>query len=197
MNLFETTLPQNYSKDLFENFNYDLAADHTDKVFYILFNGASEILSTIKSKDRPAAVTFETINNTFVAGALVQLLVDEATNTEKWNLVWTFDESDLPDNTFRVTVKDAQTHPYFRAVAGDKYGMKFTDASCLITLLTDALVQLKKWLDENAAENKEVSIEIEGICQARVAVENGEKVFAIEPDGLVKKLIKDDASIEN
>ena len=58
------------------------------------------------------------------------------------------------------------------------------------------MIQLKKWLDENAKEGVEVKIEQDGIFQARVAVENGEKVFAVEADGEVKNLIKDDTADE-
>ena len=63
-------------------------------------------------------------------------------------------------------------------------------------MLTYLLQQIYKWLDENAKEGEEVIVEQDGIFQARVAVENGEKVFAIEPAGEVKMLIKDDAAIE-
>ena len=47
-----------------------------------------------------------------------------------------------------------------------------------------------------ASETEEVSIEQDGVFQARVAIEGGEKVFAIEPAGEIKMLIKDDTSIE-
>ena len=39
-------------------------------------------------------------------------------------------------------------------------------------------------------------VEQDAIFQARVAVENGEKVFAIEPAAEIKVLIKSDAMIE-
>jgi hypothetical protein len=74
--------------------------------------------------------------------------------------------------------------------------MRFKGVSELVDCLIYALTTLKKWLDENAKENVEVSVELDGFFQARVAVENGEKVFAIEPDGEIKNLIKDDAAIE-
>ena len=50
--------------------------------------------------------------------------------------------------------------------------------------------------NENASEKEEVGVELDGVFQARVAVEDGKKVFAIEPAGEIKVLIKDDASIE-
>jgi uncharacterized protein YkuJ len=74
--------------------------------------------------------------------------------------------------------------------------MQFLDSTTLENLFTESLIYLKKWLDENANETEEVTVEEDGVFVARVAVENGEKVFAIEMDGLVKQLVKDDASIE-
>ena len=59
-----------------------------------------------------------------------------------------------------------------------------------------ALVQLHKWLDENAKEDMVESIELDGVFTARVGVEDGVKVFSIEPHGEIKNLIKDDAAIE-
>ena len=58
------------------------------------------------------------------------------------------------------------------------------------------IAQIKKWLEANAVEGEEVGVELDGIFQASVAVENGEKVFSLVPDGEIKKLIKDDAAIE-
>ena len=111
-------------------------------------------------------------------------------------MVWTFNESDIPENTLRISLKNPDTHSYFRAIAGQKYGMKFKDPSCLITTMTYLIEQIRKWLDENAEDGKVISVECEPIFQARVEVENGEKLFALEADGEIKQLIKDDASIE-
>ena len=51
-------------------------------------------------------------------------------------------------------------------------------------------------IKQKIKEGVEVKIEQDGIFQARVAVENGEKVFAVEADGEVKNLIKDDTADE-
>jgi hypothetical protein len=53
-----------------------------------------------------------------------------------------------------------------------------------------------KWLDENAKMDEEVTIEQDGVFQARVGIEAGQKVFSLEPAGEIKMLIKDDASVE-
>ena len=197
MKLFETVLPQNYSKGLFEEKNMDLAAEHTDKIADVLFTGAGELLNAAKSKDRPTALVFEKIDNSVIAACIVQFFENEdASKPGNWNMVWTFSESDIPENTLRISLKNPDTHSYFRAIAGQKYGMKFKDPSCLITTMTYLIEQIRKWLDENAEDGKVISVECEPIFQARVEVENGEKLFALEADGEIKQLIKDDASIE-
>lgn len=198
MKLNDTTLPQNYSKVLFEEFNYDLAAEHMSKILCTVFTGTSELLNNAVNVNRPAAFVYERIDGSVVAAAILRCIDngDEA-GSKKWSYVWTFYEADIPENALRISIKDPQTHSYFRSVAGDKWGLRFIDASSVITLLTESLEQLLKWLDENAAEDKEVLIEMDAVFQARVCIEDGQKVFALEPKGEIKKLIKNDASIEH
>lgn len=197
MKLFETTLPMNYSKGLYEEKNYDLAAEHTDKIIDVLFTGTAEALNNNKSKDKPTAFVFDRVDGTIIAAAIVQYFPNEdESKPGNWNMVWTFDPSDIPDNSLKLSLENSLTHSYFRSIAGDKYSMNFKNPSCLVDLMVYALEQIRKWLDENAAEDKEVSVEQDAVFQARVAVENGEKVFALEPAGEIKMLIKDDAAIE-
>lgn len=197
MKINETTLPQNYSKALYEERGFDLAKEHTDKITDILFTGVADTLNELKSKEHPTAFVFQNVSGDFVAGAICQYFENE--DPEKpgnWSLVWTFDESDIPANAVVYSLNNEQTHSHFRGVAGDKHGIRFKYPEAIVTMLTYLLQQIYKWLDENAKEGEEVIVEQDGIFQARVAVENGEKVFAIEPAGEVKMLIKDDAAIE-
>lgn len=197
MKIFETTLPQNYSKGLFEEKCYDFPAEHTDKIANVLFTAVSTFLNDVKKKDRPVSFELAEADGRVVAAAIVQYFPNEDENKPgNWSLVWTFDEADIPENTNRISIKDPNTHSYFRSIAGDKYGMRFKDPTCLVTVMTYLASQLRKWLDENAKESEEVTIEQDSVFQARVAVENGQKVFAIEPAGEIKLLIKDDTSIE-
>lgn len=196
MKLKESQLPEMYSKALFEEVYFDLAPDHTDKMFDVLFTGTSAVLNFTKSKERPAAYAFKALNGTFIAAAIVQYFESTSENPGNWSLVWTFDEADIPDNALVNTLDDSQTHQYFIGVAGNKYAMQFKNESAIMNCLVYCLTHLKKWLDENAKETEEVSIELDGIFKARVAVENGEKVFALEPGEDVKVLIKSDDMIE-
>ena len=197
MKLFDTNLPAMYSKGLFEEKNADLALEHTDKMFDTLFTGAANLLNQAKSMDKATALCFRNIDHSLIAASIVQFFPGETDDVPgNWSIVWTFDEADIPEGSTIIEFENPQTHSYFRAVAGEKYGMRFEGVSELVDCLTYALIQLKKWLDENAKEGAEVSVEQDGIFQARVGVENGEKVFALEMDGLVKQLVKSDSAIE-
>ena len=197
MKLFETTLPQMYSKALFEEKCFDLAPEHSDKMFDILFTGAANLLRSIKSLEKPVACVIRDLKGNLVAGSVCQYFKNEdESQPGNFSLVWTFDEADIPENALVVSIDDTKTHSYFIAVAGSKYGIKFKDASCIVNTLSYTVGQLKKWLDENAKEGEIISVELDGIFQGRVEVQNGVKVFAVEPDGEIKNLIKDDAAIE-
>ena len=197
MKLLETQLPGMYSKGLFEEKCLDLAPEHMDKMFDTLFTGVSNLLNHSKSMEHPVAFTFRKIDKSFIAGALVQFFDNEdKSNPGNWSLVWTFDEVDIPDTALKIDFSDPQTHSYFIATAGEKYGMQFKSDAMLADCLTYALIQLKKWLDENVAEDKTIGIECDGLFKARVAIESNEKAFALEADGEIKNLIKDDAAIE-
>lgn len=197
MKLFDTQMPQMYSKALFEEKCTDLAPEHTGKMLDVVFTGTANLLNQAKSKDKATVFTFRKINGDLIAAAMVRFFENEDTNNPgNWSLVWTFDDADIPEGALVIDLSDSQTHSYFRAVAGEKYGMRFEDTAAMTDCLTYALIHVKKWLDENAKEGAEVSLEFDGFFQARVAIENGEKVFAIEPDGEIKNLIKDDAAIE-
>lgn len=197
MKINESTIPQNYSTALFEEQNFDLAPEHTDKFTLILFTAVSNLLNGAKSKDRPVSFEMETLDGKLVAAAICQYFENE--DPEKpgnWSLVWTFDAADIPENSNRISIRNDLSHAYFRSIAGDKYGIRFKTPESLICTMTYIPMQIYKWLDENAKENEEVSVEQDAVFQARVAIENGQKVFALEPAGEIKMLIKDDAAIE-
>ena len=194
--LFETGLPQNWSRRLFEDFAYDVAAEHCDKVMNILFTSAAEILKSSKNLNTPALV-FERVDGTFVAASFLTYFPNEDPEQPgNWTLSWTFDENDIPEDASVIKfANNDQAYSFVRGIAGSKYGMTFIDSSAIVSLMVVTLEEIKKYLDENAKEGETVGVKLDGIFQARVAVENGIKVFALEADGLIKVLIKDDEAI--
>lgn len=199
MNLYDTQLPANFSKGLFEEKCMDLAPEHMDKILDCLVTGIANLLNNAKSVKTPTAYVVRKVEGgEFVIGCVVRYFEnkDDDSTPGNWNMTWTFDEADIPEGTSIISIDNAQTHSYFRAVAGEKWGMTFHDEGSLVTTLIYSIEQLKKWLDENAKEDQVVSIEVDGLFEARVAVENGEKVFSLDADGEIKQIIKNDDMIQ-
>ena len=198
MKLLETQLPALYSQSLHDKYRWDFGPAHLEKIYDILFTASANLLSNIKSKEKPAALVLRAVNGVFIAAGFVQFFdnADDANQPGSWSLAWSFNEEDIPENALICTLGDGQVQPYFISYASDKFGLQFKDSAAFENLLVESVIYLKKWLDENANETEQVTVELDGVFTGRVAVENGEKVFAIDMDGLVKQLIKDDASIE-
>jgi hypothetical protein len=192
MEFVATNLPHNISHGLYHEKGYDLAETHIDKIFYVLFYGAANLLKDNKTKEAPTTFVINELNGKAIAGATVEYFEDG----NNWSLVWTLDPDEIPENAVKLDLQNDLTHSYFRTVSGEKFGMKFHDRTTLVTLLTYSVEQLYKWLDENAKEGSTVEIELDGVFKATVEVVDGKKVIAIDPAGEVKTIIKDDSGIE-
>jgi hypothetical protein len=196
--IFDTSFPENYSKGLYDSFNFDLNATHTGIIADVTFSSIASVLNSVKNPNKPSAFIVNKPDDAFVAAAITQYFPneDDPKKPGNWSLTFTFSEEDIPEDAATYKLTDSQIHSHFRAIAGDKYHFQFATPESVIILPSYLFSQLYKWLDENAKEGEEVCINYEGVFEARVAIEGGEKVFAIVPDGEIKVLIKDDASIQ-
>ena len=196
MKFSDTKLPSYWSDRLYQEHQFNFDGAHYDKCMYTLFVASASLLNKVKTKDKPNSLIFEKLNNVFLAAATVEYIDGENGEPGSWSLSWTFDENDLPANTNKIFFNDVRSFPFFKEASIIKWGMNFKTDSNLVIIMLECLEDLKHWLDENAKEGEEVSIEIPDICTGRVVVENGVKLFSIEADGPVKMGIKDDASLE-
>jgi len=196
--LMESQIPQNYATGIYNEKGYELGAEHTEKVADILFTGVTNCLAETKKQDTPVAFVFEENNGDFIAAAVAQFIPneDDATKAGSWSYTWTWYKDDVPTNAHLYRCSDISMSIYFRGTGMSKYGMMWKDVASINECTRYLLVQIKNWLDNNAVEGEEVGVYADGIFQASVVVENGEKIFSIVPDGEIKKLIKDDAAIE-
>jgi hypothetical protein len=80
MKLSETSMPQNYSKGLLEDKNYDIAPDHTGKFGYILFHGVASLLAANKDKNKPVAFILDRVDGKVTAVAVVQYFDNDKLN---------------------------------------------------------------------------------------------------------------------
>lgn len=197
LKLMETQIPQNYSAGLYNEKAYDLRPEACNKIMDILVNSVTACLADIKSKSNPTAFIFEENNEDFIAAAVIEYIENEdPSQAGSWNYYWTFSKDDVPENSRKVTAADANMSSYFRGTAQAKYSFGFINVEAINEVCRYLMKQISKWLDDNASETEEVGVEQEGVFQARVAVENGEKVKSIEVAGEIKRMIKDDAAIE-
>ena len=197
-NIYDTSFPSNWSEKMAYQYNWDLRPEFVTKILECIFVATSEILSSAKLAEKPVALTYREANKQLTAAAIVQFFPnnDDPTKPGNWSLVWTFDENDIPADAQVIEGTDPNVYVYYKAVGGAKFNLEYDSSDVINTLNVGTLSEIKKWLDENAKENDEVGISLDGVFQARVAVEGGIKVFAIEPAGEIKMLIKDDSAIE-
>ena len=196
--LKDTHIPENWSAALYNEKGMDIAGEHMDKICYVTFYAVSNALADTKTQNNPTAFMFKEPNGDFIAAAVVMYVPNEDPKKPgSWNYYWTWYAEDVPENAAQLVASDAQLSSYFRGVGQTKYGMGFTDVESIYETTKYVLKTIRKWLDENAVDKEERGVELDGVFEARVAVEEcGEKVMSIEPAGEIKKLIKDDSAIE-
>lgn len=196
--IYDTSMPNNWSEMMMYEFEWDLRPEFAAKVLDLIFTATAEILASAKLRDKPVTLVYRKANKEIVAAATVQFFANEEDPTKpgNWSLVWTFNASDIPENAQIIEGTDSNVYVYYKAVAGSKFNFEYDGTDVINTLNVITLAEVKKWLDENAKENDEVILTEDNVFQARVAVEGGVKVFALEPIGEIKMIIKDDASIE-
>lgn len=197
LKLMETSIPELYSRGLFDVKGLDLNAGQADKMADIFFTGASNALKDVKSKEYPVAFVFDEPNMDLNAAGIVRFIPSE--NTEMpghWNYVWTFNKEDIPDNARIVRLTDTDFQVYFRTAAAQKYVMGFVNPTTLVECGNYLMKQINQWLTDNAKADEEVGVELDGVFQARSVVEDNEVVKSIELIGETKAIIKSDADIE-
>lgn len=190
-----TKIPQNWVEGI-EKSNLVVNASYANKVVDVMFTGVSLALNSLKKKDKPTAFVFDELNGNFIMGAVVEYHAGKAKDDPgNWSYVWTFNKTDIPDTATVYKASDPISHAFFQGAAMDKYTFTL-DNMWIATMFIDMAKTISKWLDDNASENDIVGVELDGVFQARAAVEGGSVVKSIEVIGDTKVLIKDDAAIE-
>lgn len=199
LKLMETSIPELYSRGLYDVKGFDLGAAVTDKMADVFFTGVSTALRDVKSKEIPTAFVFEEPNMEMSVAAIVRFIpAEEDSNAPgHWNYVWTFYKEDIPENARIIRLKDTDFQVYFRTIAGQKFVMGFKSPSAMVDCGNFLMKQIKQWLADNAKPGEEVGVELDGVFQARAEVNsNGEVDMAIEVIGETKAIIKSDADVE-
>ena len=193
--LMESTFPEIYQRVLDEEALQVIDSSYTSRVSDILFEAVSRCLSAMKRKDKTIAFVFEELNGVFLASAIVQFHDGGDNAGDNWSYVWTFDKSDIPENSHEIRMTDIAAHQYFNSVSYAKYHLAVKD-KCMVDLFVKFMKVLAQWLNDNASKDDVVALVHDGVFEARVAVEGESIVKSLEVSGELKTLIKDDAAIE-
>lgn len=193
--LQETSIPTNFSQ-VMTTIGRRVEPDKVGIVYDTLIMAMSDFLSQVKSKENKIALAVKDLKGNLLLGGIVSYHKNE--NEEmpgNWSYELTFNEEDL--NGCNVSLS---TDPHFNRVflktLENLHGLLLDDPIVMQPMIEEGINVVKQWLDVNAKENEEISVEHPGFFVASVSVENGEKVYAIVPDGAMKRLIKDDSALE-
>lgn len=194
----ETSIPSIYAAVLYQSHTMNIAAEHTSKILDVLVSGVSSILHDIKSKEHPVAIMINKApKETFICAAIVEYYPNEdASKPGEWGYSWTFDESDIPENTSKVNLNDPSFSGSFRTIGSNKYKMGFDNPSDMNELFWVLMDTISQYLQENAKDGEVTEVTLENVVTFRSDVEDGAVVKSIDLDGEIKQMIKDDSSIE-
>lgn len=180
--------------------------DRPDRVIKAFFSAVSAYLSRrkVSKADEAVALILTDTAGVFKFAAIVEYH-ENTENPEEpgnWSYTMTFNEEDISDLEKRKKVNkllfgDDAFRSIMHKAAYDTAGIVFKHDtyifdSCLLVI--DTILQV---LDNEAKEGEVVDIEMPGYFLASVAVENGEKIFSITPDGHLKHVIKSDVMIDD
>lgn len=196
MKLEQSTIPTNYVEEGKQH-NFGFIADNVPYIYDVTIMGISDYLGIMKSKNTKQAVAVKDLKGNFILAGIVEYHKNESEEDMpgNWSYVYTVNEEDVKDcNVTEYTAPEFQR--FWAKVGYNLYGMEVQnplDIQAIIMLAAKCLVD---WLDVNAKDGEKVSIERDGYFVASVAIEDGEKVMSITPDGAMKTLVKGDADIE-
>ena len=107
----------------------------------------------------------------------------------------TLDESDMTDLD---VVVDNHSDVFVRCAGNEAsnicYG-RFRSTELMYQVFNTLIDTSVSFLDVNANETEEVTVNLRGVFTASVAIESGVKVMSIVPGEYIKQIIKNDAAL--
>lgn len=179
--------------------------DRPERIVKAFFAASAAYLSKVKVSKADEAVALELtdIAGNFKFAGIVEYHenVENPDEPGNWSYVMTFDPKTLENLEKSKSVKKLlYSSDAFKAVfdkvAYDVAAIQFQHQTYMFDaclLVVDTLLQV---LDREAKDGEIVDVELPGYFTASVSIEDGEKVFAITPDGHMKQIIKDDTALD-
>ena len=195
----DTQIPEDFSKFIAQQ-SILLSPNYVHRIADVLFTATSKCLGDVKDTTVPKAIVYRGIDNSFLVAAIVEYLKNEDDPTDmsagQWSYVWTLTESDI-ENCQAIDVRsNSLVVPYFYAALADKYHCSFNDRDSCLRMMTLMVEMIIHWIKENTKDGEETVLSLEGVFVAKGAVEDGQVVVSIIPDGDMKVLIKNDEQLQ-
>ena len=195
MKLAESTLIENF---IVEAKNLGTLLEPTDvlRVIETLVSGAADFLAQVKTKEAGVALTIDNVKGEMVMAAVV-VYNDNADgdNQGNWNFYFTFDPKDI-EGMRRYQISLSQVHTVIARRGYELCRIRFATPNLITDYAVVFASLMREFLDANAKDGDEFTVEHEGYFLANSAVEDGVVEKSFLPDGAMKRLIKDDAATE-
>ena len=186
-------------------YTFDNNDDRPERIVKTFFASVSSYLAKrkVSKPDEAVALVLQDTSGNFKFAAIVEYFANENPDEPgNWAYSMTFNEDDLSDLEKRKTVKkylvgDDAFKSIMDKVGYDVGGFVFNRETymydaCLLVI--DTTLQV---LDHEAKEGETVDVTMPGYFTASGAVENGEKIMSITPDGHMKALVKSDIDLDD
>ena len=194
--LIESNVPQLFSQAA-RTYAIDWAASDTKDIIECFVTGFSRFLGIVKSKEEKSCAV--AINDLKGNMRIVRYHENEEDPERpgNWSYEMTFNPEDIKDVVNVYVTTDVRFVKVLQEVTYNLKFIKYNSVAMMEELLQSFVDSITEFLDSNAKQDEAVDLVFDGFFTASVAVEDGEKVMGIVPDGAMKRLIKDDSSLEN
>jgi hypothetical protein len=168
---------------------YELSATSAYKVFDSIIYGMAKLLSSEKDKNKKVAAVLKNSENEILLSMIVEYNQDsEDEEVNNWLVSMSVNKDDITEDTSVMSQYDSQLQFAIAEAAAKRNHFRYLDSIALVSLSQSFGKTLNNWLDKNANEEEEMSIE-DDLFTASVAVEGDDKIFAITPGANIKKVI--------
>lgn len=186
-------------------FVFDREDDRPERTMKTFFAAVTTYLSKKKIAKPDEAVAFELqdIAGNFMFGAAVEYFINEANPDEpgNWNYTMTLNEDEMEDLKQRKNVKtflagDEAFKSIMDKMARDIGGFQFERDTYIYDACIIVVESIIDVLRAEAKEGETVDVEMPGYFTGSVAIENGDVVCSLTPDGHMKTIIKEDVMLD-
>ena len=193
----QTSIPGQFSVNLLEKYKMNWADTNTANIFRVMFTAIADILKSKQDKNVPRiGFSMKDDKGNFKLGAIMTYRKPDAEEEEdsgNWYLEMAFDPEDMVDLD-----KEIENHTSeFTVVSNDEAhriaGARFNKVEYIHIIFGCIVDTIIDFLDANASESEDVSVTLNGVFTASVAIENGIKVMSIVPGEIIKQIIKEDS----